>query len=72
MPRLIRLSRDIQQIHSHEDDQESTYQGDGLSSIGSVESLEENGRSDDHRSGEEYVVDRVDAVGDAIRLVSLA
>jgi len=55
------LPRQVQQVNTHEDDQEPANQGDGLARIGRVESLEQNGACDDGRRGEEDVINGVDA-----------
>lgn len=56
----IRLSRDIEQIDAHKDDQEPAYQGYRVDCRSGVEALEEDRRGDDGRGGEEDVVYWVD------------
>lgn len=58
--RRFGLSRDVQEVDTHEDDQKAAEQGDGVDASGRVEPLEQDGRGDDRASGESDVVDRVD------------
>ena len=58
--RRLGLSRDVQQVHAHEDDQEPADQREGIGGIGSVEALEEDGRGNDGGGGKEDVVYRID------------
>lgn len=56
------VSRQIEQVDSGEDNQESAQQGNGVNGIGSVESLEENKRSAERGGRKGDIVEGIDAV----------
>lgn len=57
--RLLGLSRDVEQVNSHKDDEETADKREGVDGRRSVESLKEDGGSDNGGRREEDVVDRV-------------
>lgn len=58
----VGLSRDIEEIDTHEDDQEAANERYCVGGRSCVEALEEDGGGNDGGGGEEDVVNWVDAI----------
>lgn len=50
------LTRDVEKVDTHEDDQEATNKGNGVDPSGGVEPLEKDSRGDDGACGESDIV----------------
>lgn len=62
MPTVRVMSRKVEKVHSREDDEETTQQGDCVDCIGGIETLEENERSAERSCRERHIVEGVDTM----------
>jgi hypothetical protein len=62
MMRRVGLTRNVEQIYTHENDKETAEKRNGVHTTGGVEALEENGRSNDRAGGKSDIVDWIDTV----------
>ena len=62
MPAIGVMPRKVEKIHSREDDEESTQQGDCVDCVGGIEALEENERRAERSRRERHVVEGVNTI----------
>ena len=61
-PAVWVLARQVEQVNTSEDGEETTKQRDGVDGVGSVESFEKNKRGDQGEGREGDIVERIDTV----------